>query len=228
MVSVSANFTDFFAFPRCSSRPLGYACGMTITTPEGLAIPDRSFDGYIFDNDGTLALSMTLHFEAWVYAYKNNGARFTFTRGYAQSLAGVCMLETVRRVNAEFGERLDPKKVVADQETYYRKHLHRVIPNRPVVDFAKRVARTHPVAVASGGVWETVTGTLEAIGLRDLFQAIVTQDQVARSKPAPDLFLEAARRMEVAPERCLVIEDGELGILAAKEAGMEAVLIQGG
>ena len=74
------------------------------TTPEGLSVPDRSFDGYIFDNDGTLALSMRLHFEAWIFAYKNNGASFTLTREYAQSLAGVCMLETVRRVNADFGD----------------------------------------------------------------------------------------------------------------------------
>lgn len=201
---------------------------MTVTTPEGLDIPDQSFDGYIFDNDGTLALSMRLHFEAWLFAYENNGARFTLTREYAQSLAGVCMLETVRRVNADFGESLDPEKVVADQEDYYRSNLHRVPPNQPVVDFAKRVAKTHPVAVASGGVWETVTKTLDAIGLRELFQAIVTQDQVENSKPAPDLFLEAARRMDVAPERCLVIEDGQLGIQAAQAAGMAAILIEGG
>lgn len=201
---------------------------MTITTPEGLTIPVQQFDGYIFDNDGTLALSMKLHFEAWKYAYANNGAQFTLTREYAQSLAGVCMLETVRRVNADFGEDLDPEKVVEDQEAYYRDNLHRVPPNQPVVDFAKRVAQTHPVSVASGGVWETVTKTLDAIGLRELFQAIVTQDQVERSKPAPDLFLEAARRMNVDPEQCLVIEDGQLGMEAARAAGMEAVLIEGG
>lgn len=201
---------------------------MTITTPEGLEIPDRPFDGYIFDNDGTLALSMRLHFEAWQFAYGNNGARFTLTREYAQSLAGVCMLETVRRVNVDFGEALDPERVVADQEEFYRSNLHRVPLNPPVVAFAKRVARTHPVAVASGGVWETVTRTLEAVGLRDLFQAIVTQDQVERSKPAPDLFLEAARRLKVDPERCLVIEDGQLGVQAAQAAGMEVVLIEGG
>ena len=201
---------------------------MTITTPEGLTIPDQQFEGYIFDNDGTLALSMAVHFQAWVFAYRNNGASFTLTREYAQSLAGVDMRETVRRVNADFNESLDPEKVVADQEAFYRRNLHRVPPNRPVVDFCKRVARSRPVAVASGGRWETVTQTLDAIGLRGLFQAIVTQDQVERGKPAPDLFLEAARRIGVEPSKCLAIEDGQLGIQAAKAAGMAAILIQGG
>lgn len=201
---------------------------MTITTPEGLEIPDEPFEGYIFDNDGTLALSMGLHFEAWIHAYEKSGASFTLTREYAQSLAGVCMLETVRRVNEHFGESMDPEQVVADQEAYYRDNLHRVPPNPPIVALAKRVAQSHPVGVASGGVWETVTKTLEAIGLRDLFEVVVTQDQVEKSKPAPDLFLEAAKRMGVDPSKCLVIEDGQLGIQAAEAAGMRSILIEGG
>ena len=90
------------------------------------------------------------------------------------------------------------------------------------------MAATHPVGVASGGVWETVTKTLEAIGLRELFEVVVTQDQVENSKPAPDLFLEAAKRMGVEPSKCLVIEDGQLGIQAAEAAGMHSILIEGG
>lgn len=193
-----------------------------------LCIPEGDFEAYIFDNDGTLALSMGLHFEAWQFAYRNNGAQFTLTRDFAQSLAGVCMLETVRRVNAAFGETLDPEKVVADQEAYYRENLHRVPANEPVAAFARRISQTHPVAVASGGVWDTVTRTLEAIGLREVFNVIVTQDQVRNSKPAPDLFLEAARRLNVRPEKCLVFEDGQLGMQAAAAAGMQAVLVKGG
>lgn len=195
---------------------------------DGAVIPNQEFEGYIFDNDGTLALSMGLHFEAWKQAYRKHGARFELTREFAQSLAGVCMLETVRRVNQIFGEKLDPEKVVADQEEFYRAMLDRVPPNEPVVAFAREVASTKPVSVASGGVWETVTRTLSAIGLRDLFPIIVTMDQVKRGKPAPDLFLEAAKRMGVDPNRCLVIEDGELGMQAAKAAGMTAVKVRGG
>ena len=90
------------------------------------------------------------------------------------------------------------------------------------------MAKTHPVSVASGGVWETVTKTLEAIQMHDVFEIVVTQDQVKRSKPAPDLFLEAAKRMGVEPSKCLVFEDGQLGIQAAEAAGMQAVLVQGG
>ena len=80
--------------------------------------------------------------------------------------------------------------------------------------------------VASG---ETVTKTLEAHrSSRELFEVVVTQDQVENSKPAPDLFLEAAKRLGVEPSKCLVIEDGQLGIQAAEAAGMHSILIEGG
>jgi HAD superfamily hydrolase (TIGR01509 family) len=67
---------------------------------------------------------------------------------------------------------------------------------------------------------------MEAVQIADLFNIIVTQDDVERSKPAPDLFLLAAERMGVAPEKCLVFEDSGLGIEAAERAGMATVLVQ--
>ena len=67
---------------------------------------------------------------------------------------------------------------------------------------------------------------MDQIGIADLFDVIVTQDDVKKSKPAPDLFLLAAERMIVAPEKCLVFEDSQLGIEAAKKAGMQSVFVQ--
>jgi len=189
-------------------------------------LPPGDFEGYIFDHDGTLALSMHVHFDAWVDAFARNGATFPFTRELAQSYAGVGMHETVEILNRRFGCALDPATIVRDQEAYFFAHLHRVVAYAPVVDFARRVARTHPVSVASGGVRETVTRTMEAVGLMELFPVIVTQDDVTRSKPAPDLFLLAAERMGVDPTRCLVFEDSRLGIRAAEAAGMASVFVQ--
>ena len=79
--------------------------------------------------------------------------------------------------------------------------------------------------MASGGDAATVRQTLRTIGVAELFSIVVTAEEVEHGKPAPDLFLLAAKRMGVAPERCLVFEDSPLGILAAERAGMGAVLV---
>lgn len=190
-----------------------------------LTIPEGDFAGYIFDHDGTLSLSMHVHFDGWIHSYGKNGGDFELTRELAQSYAGVGMHETVEIMNQRFGCSMDPQQVVADQEKYYLANLHDVIPYSPVVEFARGVSATHPISVASGGTRDTVTRTMKAIGVFDLFPVIVTQEDVERSKPEPDIFLLAAEKMGVAPEQCLVFEDSHLGIQAAGAAGMASVLV---
>jgi HAD superfamily hydrolase (TIGR01509 family) len=84
------------------------------------------------------------------------------------------------------------------------------------------------MAVASGSDAEIVRQGLEAIGILDLFQTIITPADVVHGKPAPDMFLLAAQRLGVAPSRCLVFEDGLLGVLAAGAAGMAHVFVPTG
>jgi HAD superfamily hydrolase (TIGR01509 family) len=79
--------------------------------------------------------------------------------------------------------------------------------------------------VASGGGRKAVTATLGSLGLTHLFEAIVTSEDYANGKPAPDPYLEAARRLGVAPEGCLVFEDTEIGKQSALAAGMQCVLV---
>jgi HAD superfamily hydrolase (TIGR01509 family) len=87
------------------------------------------------------------------------------------------------------------------------------------------VAKFAKVSVASGGVLPVVTKTLEVIGLKDFFPVILTAEQVARGKPFPDMFLEAAYRMGVKPEDCLVLEDSPAGFAAATAAGMDYAIV---
>jgi beta-phosphoglucomutase-like phosphatase (HAD superfamily) len=190
-----------------------------------LIIPDGDFEGFIFDHDGTLSLSMHVHFAGWIHSYGKNGGDFELTRELAQSYAGVGMHETVEIMNQRFGCSMDPQKVVADQEEYYLANLADVIAYAPVVEFARAKSPTHPVSVASGGTRDTVTRTMAAIGILELFPVVVTQEDVERSKPAPDIFLLAAERMGVAPGECLVFEDSHLGVQAAEAAGMASVLV---
>lgn len=94
-----------------------------------------------------------------------------------------------------------------------------------VVDFARQVAKGAPVSVASGSDRESVERTLHAIGCRELFPVIVTPEDVSNGKPDPEMFLLAADRMGVPRERCVVFEDGQLGIEAARRAQMDCVVV---
>jgi len=88
------------------------------------------------------------------------------------------------------------------------------------VDIVRQYHGKLPMAVASGGTLGLVTKTLDALGLTSLFQTLVTADDVKHGKPAPDIFLEAARRIGVPPGLCCGFEDGELGLQAIRAAGM--------
>ena len=79
------------------------------------------------------------------------------------------------------------------------------------------------MAVASGGTRRSHRQVLDHLGIRHLFQAVVTSEDVMRQKPAPDIFLEAARRIGVPPRFCRAYEDTDLGLQAIRAAGMEAV-----
>ena len=190
------------------------------------SLPDREYSAFIFDCDGTLADSMPLHQTAWVRALRRHGATFEFGWELFMSRAGKTIELTVSEFNHQFGLSLDPTEVARAQRAEFDVLATTVQPLHEVVQYARGRARAgFPVSVASGGDAPTVRRTLGTIGVLDLFPVVVTAEEVARGKPAPDLFLLAAERMSVAPEHCLVFEDSPLGIQAAERAGMGAVLV---
>ena len=187
----------------------------------------REYGGYIFDCDGTLADSMVVHHRAWLAALEQHGAaELDFNWELFTSRAGMTLPNTVRELNAQFGLSLDPEGVTASQRVEYERFLPTVQPIAEVVELALRVAKTHPVSVASGGERKVVLRTLELIGLSQTFPVVVTAEDVTHGKPAPDMFLLAAERMGVAPEDCVVFEDSVLGLQAAKLAKMASVLVR--
>lgn len=90
---------------------------------------------------------------------------------------------------------------------------------------AAAIAARVPVAIASSAHPAVIRAAIGAAGLASLFSTVVSSDDVARGKPAPDVYLEAARRLGVAPSRCLVIEDSRNGVLAGRAAAMRVVLV---
>lgn len=186
----------------------------------------RDYGGYIFDCDGTLADSMVVHHRAWLAALAEHGAAIDFTWDLFTSRAGMTLPSTVRELNAQFGLTLDPDALTASQRREYERFLPTVQPIADVVELARRVSRTHPVAVASGGERQVVLRTLELIGLGQTFPVVVTAEDVQRGKPEPDMFLLAAERLGVPPSECVVFEDAVLGLEAARRAGMASVLVR--
>ena len=195
-----------------------------------LNIPAGDFAGYIFDLDGTLIDTMPVHYRAWSAAMRHQGLAGALDEDYFYALGGVPSLQVAQLLAARHGLAIpSPDSVAEHKEELYRERLltDDVPPIVQVVDFARRVAKTHPVAIATGGTPDVALPSLKSAGLDDLFKVIVTPLDVApgRGKPHPDMFLEAARRIGVAPEKCLVFEDAEPGIRAAKAAGMTVVRV---
>jgi HAD superfamily hydrolase (TIGR01509 family) len=193
-----------------------------------IAFPTRGYAGYIFDLDGTLIDSMPLHYVAWSEALRAAGFKGGFSEDFFYSLGGVPTVKIVEIINARDGTALDAPAVAHAKEEIYLGRLSTVRRIEPVVAFLRaKVASGRPVAVASGGGRPVVEAALRGAGLRELFKVIATPEDVAHGKPAPDLFLLAARRMGVVPHDCLVLEDAEPGRLAAVAAGMDYVLVPG-
>ncbi len=188
--------------------------------PAELTLPPH-IRGLIFDFDGTLADTMPLHWAAWQEVCARHGIPFTRERLYA--LAGVPTREIIRRINRDHRLQLDPETIAREKEAAFLTRLPLVRPIEPLVRLARVERGRRKLAVASGGSRRVIPRLLEHLGLQDLFDAVVTQDDVTRPKPAPDIFLEAARRLGLAPAECLAFEDGDLGLEAIRAAGMEAV-----
>jgi len=192
-----------------------------------LDIPAGDFDGYIFDLDGTLIDTMPLHYKAWDAAMHVYGLAETLDEDLFYSLGGVPTVRVAEIIGAHYGLKIVPLEVEHTKETLFLENLKEVAHVAPVVAFARRVAATHPVAIATGGMPEIALPALRATGLDGLFKIVVTPRDVAsgRGKPEPDMFLLAAHKMGVAPNRCLVFEDAEPGIQAALAAGMQVVRV---
>lgn len=190
-----------------------------------LEIPGGEFAGYIFDLDGTLVDSMPLHFRAWDLAMQRAGLPHPLGEDLFYSYAGVPTLSVAELLCLHYGLKADTEQIFHDKELLFAEMQPEIKLIEPVVEFARCVAEKAPVSVASGGPRLVVRETLRQMGLTALFPVVVTPEDVAKGKPSPDMFLLAALRMGVAPEKCLVFEDGVPGFQAAAAAGMKWVVV---
>jgi HAD superfamily hydrolase (TIGR01509 family) len=190
---------------------------------ERILVPEY-IQGLIFDCDGTLVDSMPLHMHAWEYIIAAQGGKWDFE--YFFSRKGMPEESIVVEYNRHFEHAFDPADTVRKKHEYFWSRLGELKPIPHVVEIARQYHGVLPMAVASGGTRKTVDLELETLHLSQFFRVVITADDDVKPKPAPDIFLEAAKRLGVAPELCQVFEDGELGLEAARVAGMLATDIR--
>jgi HAD superfamily hydrolase (TIGR01509 family) len=174
----------------------------------------------IFDMDGVLLDSEPLHHRAAQAALGARGP--SFTERDNRAFFGATDEEMFRGLRILFDLPASTAELVEAKERHFLAMLRRQAQPLPGVLTALGFLRDRrlPLALASSSSRPVIAAVLATLALHDVFAAIVSGDEVPRGKPAPDVFLLAARRLAVAPEACLVIEDSRNGVLAARAAGM--------
>jgi beta-phosphoglucomutase family hydrolase len=178
--------------------------------------------GLIFDLDGTLVDSMPIHFEGWKKACDKFGAHIdtAFLRYHTGSPGWAIAAAIIEHSGLNGNVTVDDILKVKLEEFYKMQHL--IKPVEPVEDIVKKYYGVLPMAVGTGGHRAAVDKTLEVTGMKKYFEVVVTANDVVNYKPHPDTFLKCAELMKVEPGSVEVFEDGDLGIEAAKRAGMIA------
>ena len=194
---------------------------MSLPPPPEIATDVRAL---IFDCDGTLADTFAAHFRAFRDTLGAYGVEFT-AAFYAARL-GQSRKQLLAALTAETGVAIDDADIAARSPALFVDHAHIIRPIPFTGDMVRRHRGTHRLAVASSAQRPMVEASLKAIGLGEVFDTIVTIEDVAAGKPAPDLFLKAAANLEVAPALCHVFEDSDEGLEAARRAGMAATDIR--
>lgn len=181
-------------------------------------------EAVVFDLDGVLLQSE----EVWDavrerYVRERGGS---YDEEVQRAMMGMSAPEWSRFLHEEAGVPPEPDAINRDVVERMLEAYRRELPLLPgAAEAVRRVAASFPLALASSSNREVFEEALELAGLTGCFGATVSSEEVARGKPAPDVYLEAARRLGVAPEMCAAVEDSHAGIRSAKSAGMRVVAI---
>ena len=181
-------------------------------------------DAVVFDLDGLLLDTEQLWDEVREQLARERGGRWS---GRAQAdMMGMSSPEWSRYMHEVIGLAESPEEINAEVVKRLLARYDEVLPLLPgAVEAVERMAGQWPLGVASSSNREVIDAVLARAGIAHLFRATVSSEEVARGKPAPDVYLEAARRLGVEPMSCAAIEDSRNGIRSAHDAGMRVVVI---
>ena len=181
-------------------------------------------EAVVFDLDGVLVESEEIWDEVRERYVTDGGGRYD--EEAQRAMMGMSSPEWSRYIHDELGVDATPAEINADvvrlMEARYRERLP-LVPGAAAV--VEELAAVYPLALASSSNRELIDAVLEGSGLAASFRTTVSSEEVALGKPAPDVYLEAVRRLGVVPEHCLAVEDSHNGIRSASAAGMRVVAI---
>ena len=181
-------------------------------------------EAVVFDLDGVLLASEEVWDAVRERYVRERGGRYD--EQVQRAMMGMSAPEWSAFLRDEARVPDEPAAINRDVVARMLEAYRRELPLPPGAEEAvRRVAAAFPLALASSSNREVFEAVLELAGLAGCFQATVSSEEVERGKPAPDVYLEAARRLDVAPERCSAVEDSHAGIRSAKTAGMRVVAI---
>lgn len=182
------------------------------------------FEALIFDMDGTLVDNMPFHRQTWLQWAPQEGIELpedevlALTHGTIGEIVARFFPDKSSEERYQIGERKE-----ALYRELYAPHL-RLLPGlEDLLEWTR--AQQMPIALATAGDYNNIAFTLDGLEIRPYFQALVGSEDVTRGKPHPEVFLLAAQKLGVAPEKCLVFEDSPAGVEAARRAGMKCVAL---
>jgi len=181
-------------------------------------------DAVVFDLDGVLLQSEEVWDAVRERYVRERGGRYD--EEVQRAMMGMSAPEWSRFLHEEAHVPDDPDEINSQVVRRMLEAYRHELPLLPgAVAAVRRAASAFPLALASSSNREVFEKVLELAGIAGCFQATVSAEEVEHGKPAPDVYLEAARRLGVAPERCTAVEDSHAGIRSAKSAGMRVVAI---
>lgn len=172
----------------------------------------------IFDLDGTLSDSLPVHIASWHVVCQQLNC--TFDERIIVEMTGAPTISFAERIKKEQHLFIEPEQIVIMKQQEFRRNISLIKPQEAVVNLMKSAYGKIPLAVGTGASRQSAMLQLQELGIDHFFDAIVTADDVSSHKPEPDTFLQCARHLNVEPKHCQVFEDGELGMTAARKAGM--------
>jgi len=185
---------------------------------------DDSIKALLFDLDGTLVDNMHLHIKAWVQAGKD------FTVPIKEEMivinAGIPTKQLIKKLSEENNWSIDQVAFTTTKQRLYKEikaadgKINKI---EPIIAIAKYYHGTLPMTIGTGSSRGNAISALEDAGILDWFDIVLTADDVEFPKPHPEIYLKGAEHVGVAPENCLVFEDGDKGIQSAIDAGMQWV-----
>ncbi len=179
----------------------------------------------IFDMDGVLIDSGSLHFESWVKIAKEMGVKFS--KKFFEQVFGQQSTTIIRKLVGSKVDQILVEQWAILKENHYREIARNKLEPLPgVIQILSELKRVgFKLAVGSSGPPENVALTLNTLNITKYFDTIITAAEVEKGKPEPDVFLIVAKTLKIKPKNCLVIEDAPVGIEAAKRAGMLSVAL---